>query len=92
MNRADLQTLAELRAREAKLLFDHGFYQETDYLSGDAIECALKACIAKRTQQFDFPDKKLVSQVFAHNLASLLRISGMDGELQKGMQCNLIQI
>lgn len=88
MNRADLQSLAELRIREAKLLLDSGSYQGAYYLAGYSIECALKACIARRTQQFDFPDKKLVNQVFTHNLVSLLRISGLDGDLQKEVQSN----
>lgn len=57
MNRADLQNLAELRINEAKLLLDRGFYQGAYYVAGYAIECALKACIAKKTQQFDFPEK-----------------------------------
>jgi HEPN domain-containing protein len=51
MNRADLQQLAELRITEAKVLLDNGFYAGAYYLAGYAVECALKACIAKLTNR-----------------------------------------
>lgn len=59
MNKTDLEQLADLRLAEAAALLGatppmpDGAY----YLAGYAIECALKACIAKLTAQHDFPDK-----------------------------------
>lgn len=75
MNRSDLQRLADLRIREAKLLLDNGCYHGAFYLAGYAVECALKACIAKETKEYDFPDKKLANSSYTHDLTELLGIS-----------------
>lgn len=61
MNRDDLQKLARLRLREARALLDRDLYPGAYYLSGYVVECALKACIAKSTKKFDFPDKGRVA-------------------------------
>lgn len=78
MNRSELQQLARLRLREARTLLladqSHGAY----YLTGYAVECALKACIAKQVRRYDFPDKKVVADSHTHNLDQLLRISGLE--------------
>ncbi|HYP39716.1 MAG TPA: HEPN domain-containing protein [Chloroflexia bacterium] len=58
MNRDDFRKLAGLRITEAKVLLDNACYEAAYYLSGYAVECALKACIAKKTRRFDFPDKE----------------------------------
>jgi HEPN domain-containing protein len=68
MNRTDLQEIAEIRLRESKALLAAGLFDGTYYLAGYAVECALKACIAKRTQEHDFPDKKLVNDSHTHDL------------------------
>lgn len=60
MNRYDLQKLAVLRVKEGKVLLDNKCYEGAYYLLGYAIECALKACIAKQTKKFDFPEKKFL--------------------------------
>ena len=49
-------------------------YDGAYYLAGYAVECALKACIAKKTKQFDFPDRN-VQKVFTHDLARLLELA-----------------
>ena len=62
-------------------MLDAGCHEGAYYLTGYAVECALKACIARKTQQHDFPDRKLVSQVFTHNLSSLVRAAGLESDL-----------
>jgi hypothetical protein len=52
-------------------------YDGAYYLIGYAVECALKACIAKQIKKFDFPDKKLVVDSHTHNLEQLLSVSGL---------------
>ena len=47
------------------------------YLAGYAIECALKACIAKRTKEHDFPDKRLAEKSFSHDVEKLLDAAGL---------------
>ena len=77
MNRSELQKIAELRVGDAKVLLDAGRYEAAYYLAGYAIECALKACIAKQIKEFDFPDKKVVTDSYAHDLTKLLRLSSV---------------
>jgi HEPN domain-containing protein len=81
VNRADFQQLAELRLREAEALLAAGLPDGAYYLAGYSVECALKACIAKRTQLHDFPEKKLVNDSHTHNLKELLRLAELKTEL-----------
>jgi HEPN domain-containing protein len=81
MNRADFQQLAEFRLREAQALLAAGLPDGAYYLAGYSVECALKACISKRTQLHDFPDKKLVNDSHTHNLKELLRLAELDSVL-----------
>jgi HEPN domain-containing protein len=83
MNRAGFQQLAEIRLKEAKALLAAGFPEGAYYLGGYAVECALKACIAKRTQQHDFPDKKLVDRSYTHDLERLIDAAELSDVLKK---------
>jgi AbiV family abortive infection protein len=89
MNRTDLQNLADLRIREAKMLLDGGSYPGAFYLAGYAIECALKACIAKETKQHDFPDKpEQIKQIYSHKPLQLMRLAKLEDKLEQEMQTN----
>lgn len=69
MNRSDFKKLAVLRLKEAKVLLDNKCYEGAYYLAGYAVECALKACIAKNTKRFEFPPKpKFVQDLYQHDL------------------------
>ncbi len=81
MNRADLQKLSNMRIREAKILFAAGEYSGAYYLAGYAAECALKACIAKGVQRYDFPDKDLARDSYSHDLSKLVKLADLDSEL-----------
>ena len=85
VNRNDLQKLADLRIKEAEVLLRNGCYEGAYYLAGYAVECALKACIAKTTQQYDFPDKDLVQKSYTHNLEKLVSAAGLDQLLKQEM-------
>jgi HEPN domain-containing protein len=65
-----------------------GFPDGAYYLAGYAIECALKACIAKRTREHDFPEKKLVNDSHTHDLGKLLGIAELQVELDTAMQAD----
>ncbi len=82
MNRDDFQRLARLRLREARILRDGGFPAGAYYLAGLAVECALKACLARATQKYDFPDKKTVNESHTHDLTTLLRLANLETVLQ----------
>ena len=79
MNRNDLQGLAHTRIQEAKVLLEANHPGGAYYLAGYSIECALKACIAKKTRRFDFPEKTRVLQSYSHSLRDLLRVAGREG-------------
>ena len=88
MNRRTFQQLAVIRIREAETLLK-GERPGTYYLTGYAVECALKACIAKQTTEFDFPDKELARRCFTHDLTVLLQVAGLDlakKEMEAGSQ------
>jgi len=88
MNRADLQQLAELRINEARILLDAGSYPGAYYLAGYAVECPLKACIAKQTKEYDFPSKDIVSRSWTHKLGELLNLAELKGRLEDDMSSN----
>ena len=85
MNRADLQSLADLRVQDAKVLVDAGRYPAAYYLLGYAVECALKACVAGQIREHDFPDKQLILDSYTHDLKQLLRISGLAARFNERM-------
>lgn len=80
MNRRELQALASVRLREAKVLFRARQFSGADYLAGHALECALKACIANRIRRYEFPDKKIVNESWRHDLKKLAAVAGLERE------------
>jgi hypothetical protein len=89
VNRKDFQKLAKLRISEANVLLNKRRYAGAYYLAGYAVECALKACIAKRTKLHDFPpDPKLVNSMYVHNLNALLKPAGLATDHQAEMGVN----
>lgn len=81
MNRGDL--LSELRLQESRALLAAGFPGGAYYLAGYAVECALKACIARRTREHDFPpDRKQVDRIYSHDLNALLDVAELSTELK----------
>jgi len=78
VNRKDFQSLARTRLAEAKTLLAADRFDGAYYLAGYAIECALKACIARRTQRHDFPDKKSVDASHTHNLRDLVKVANLE--------------
>lgn len=72
MTRSDLRKLTRIRLREARILLRNRCYEGAYYLAGYAVECAIKACIAKRVRRFEFPDKKIAIESHTHDLKKLL--------------------
>jgi len=87
--RRDFQVLAEMRAKEAGVLAKNGNGEGAYYLGGLAIECALKACIAKKMKRHDFPlAAKHANRVYAHDLGDLLKLAELESHLDKAMKGN----
>jgi HEPN domain-containing protein len=84
LNRDKLQLLADNRLKEAEVLLDKGCWTGAYYMTGLAVECALKAYLARAVQRYDFPDKSFVNRAYTHKLKELVELDGVFwGELQK---------
>ena len=57
-----------------RLGHNHGAY----YLAGYAVECALKACIAKGTRKHEFPDRKRVNDSYTHVVKDLVKLANLE--------------
>ena len=86
-NRSDFQEIAVLRLRESRALLDAGFPDGAYYLAGYAVECALKACISKRTQEHDFPEKES-DKYYSHDLEKLLGFAKLKEDFFQALRAN----
>lgn len=71
----DFKALSVRRLREAEILYAGYEFAGAYYLAGYAIECALKACIAKQTRAGDFPPpaSEVSRGYYTHDLNALLK-------------------
>jgi HEPN domain-containing protein len=76
LNRNTLRTLAGSRLEEARVLLKNGLWTGAYYMTGLAIECALKSCLASAVKEHDFPDKEFVNAMYVHNLEKLFKLNG----------------
>ena len=82
--RRDLQALSRVHARGAAVLLRSGIHPGAYYLAGLSLECALKACIARRTRAHSFyPNPKFVNLSYSHNLGRLLEAAGLNDALRE---------
>jgi len=88
MNRATFKKLSSLRLEDASKLLAAKRYAGAYYLMGYAVECALKACVAKQVNQYDFPDKKLANEAFTHDLEKLVRVAGLAPAFEEDRNAN----
>jgi hypothetical protein len=93
VNRRDLQALTRVRLAEARALLDAGLYDGAYYLAGYAVECALKACIARRTRIHDFPPKPSdVRGMYTDDPVGLVRAADLRDSLADRIQsCTVFQ-
>ena len=92
--------MSRIRLSEARALLKAGFPSGAYYLAGYSLECALKACIAKRTKRYDFPDRKMVHRSYTHNLQELMNTAGFEEEFRAdaqyihalGVNWNIVQL
>lgn len=66
-----------MRRREARVLLNAKLFAGAYYLTGYSVECALKACIARGTTRYSFPDKERTNDSYTHDLTKLLRTAGL---------------
>jgi AbiV family abortive infection protein len=82
LDRSKLCRLADRYARDAETLLKNRRWSSAYYLSGYAIECALKACIAKQIRRHQFPDLEAVRYSHTHDLRKLAKLAGLTSALQ----------
>ena len=82
--RADFQSVSTLRIEEAEVLLKAGKWDGAYYVAGYAVECALKSCIIKMLMARDaFPEKKFSAECYQHDLDQLLKLAGMEDEMNQ---------
>ena len=90
MNKTDLEQLADLRLAEAVALL--GMTPQMPdaayYLGGYAVECALKACIAKLISQHDFPDKVFATKCYTHRPQELIQLARLENDRVAAMDAD----
>lgn len=86
MDRNDLRDIARIRLKEARCLLKNGNYDGAYYLSGYVIECALKACIAKQTKRYEFPNQQTVNASYTHNIENLFKVAELSEEFKEARE------
>jgi HEPN domain-containing protein len=76
LNRDMLRALAVSKLDEARVLLANQLWTGAYYMTGLAVECALKSCLAGAVREHDFPDKEFVSGMYVHNLEKLFKLNG----------------
>jgi HEPN domain-containing protein len=88
MNRADFQRLSDIRLQEAKVLFQGGQYPGAYYLAGYSVECALKACVARQTGRYEFPDRVRAQRANVHDLEQLVQVARLEPDFRESLASN----
>lgn len=89
LTRRDFQRLAEIRIQEAAALLRSRKLAGSYHLGGYAVECALKACIAKMAKRHEFPLKAdYVRRLYTHDLEELLKLADLDLQLENDMRAD----
>src|SRR5258708_30307105 len=89
MNRVDFQNLAAERLCDAEALLAAGRFDCAYYIAGYAVECGLKACIAHKTREDDFPPRE-TRKIWTHDLVDLLDSAGLKTEFSEETGRNLL--
>ena len=75
MNRAELQQLSFERIEDARCLLAASRWSGAYYLTGYALECALKSCVLAYVERTGiiFEDKKFAEKCWTHDLETLVK-------------------
>lgn len=66
--------------RDAQTLLSAGQWSGAYYIAGYAVECGLKACIAKLTNLHDYPNKDLAFKCHTHKIEALVEVAGVKNQ------------
>jgi hypothetical protein len=84
VTQAKLRGMAQERIEDAKILIDGGRWWFGYYVSGYAVECALKACVLAQmvgTGWVFLEDEKKLRECRTHDFMRLISIAGMHDPL-----------
>jgi HEPN domain-containing protein len=89
--RLEFQRLARMRLKDARVLMKAGNVEGAYYLTGLAVECAIKACIARNTQRYDFPpNQNAIKDIYTHNLTTLIKAAKLQVALDAARQSSIL--
>lgn len=92
--RNEFQQLADVRLREAKTLLDSGLWDGAYYLTGYAVEVALKACVINTVLDtgaaFLFQDRKFSEKCWTHDIEKLVELAGLKPRLDAATSNNTV--
>ena len=80
IRRSELRRLAEMRLGDAHSLLNARRYPASYYIVGYAVECGLKACIARRFHANATPERQLVNSAHTHSLENLIGVAELTAE------------
>ncbi|MBI1900866.1 MAG: hypothetical protein HYS13_07115 [Planctomycetia bacterium] len=83
MNQAELRQMAVERILDAAALLAGDRWSFAYYVAGYAVECALNSCVLARMIHTGgvFKDKRFAEQCFTHDFVQLVRLAGLQQEL-----------
>jgi HEPN domain-containing protein len=88
--RREFQQLARMRLKDARVLMQGGNVEGAYYLTGLAVECAIKACIAKNTKRHDFPpNQNAIKDIYTHDLVKLIGAARLQPALDADRRRNI---
>ena len=90
MNQAQLQTMAEERIKDAKVILDGGRWEFAYYAAGYAVECGLKSCMLARMihTAWIFEEKWEAKQCRDHEFGKLITLAGLNDHLNADLQAS----
>jgi hypothetical protein len=78
-----------MRLSDARVLIQNGNFEGAYYLTGLAVECALKACISKATKRYEFPPSLSVTRdIYSHDLVKLIGVAKLHAALDADRRKN----
>lgn len=83
MNQAELRQLSQVRIQDAAVLIAGGRWSFAYYVSGYAVEFALKSCVLSRMAHtgWIFEPKVKIDEVLTHDFGKLVEIAALRDEL-----------
>jgi len=82
LTKEQLQHLAGQRMAEALALMGCGHWSGAYYLAGYVAELGLKAVVARQFVANAIPDKKLVNNIYTHDIFGLVQHAGLNRSLE----------